>query len=59
MRIERGQHAVDRRLDQVGFVDLLDILRADALEDVAEQVELLVDRGVARLFLRQKRPPVC
>ena len=43
MRVERGQHAVDRGLDQLAFVDLLDILRANAFEDVAKQVKLLVD----------------
>jgi hypothetical protein len=56
MRVERGQHAVDRRLDQRAFVDLFDVVGADALEHVAEQVELLVDGGVARLFLRKERP---
>ena len=54
MRVERGQHAVDRGLDQLALVDLLDILRADPLEDVAEQVELLVDAAVA--LLRKQRP---
>jgi hypothetical protein len=56
MRVERGQHAVDRRLDQRAFVDLFDVVGADALEHVAEQVELLVDGGVARLFLGKERP---
>ena len=51
MRVERGEHAVDGRLDQVGLVHLLDILRADTLEDVAEKVELLVDAGGLVLFL--------
>ena len=45
MRIERGQHAVDRRLDQRLVADLLDIFGADPLEDVAEQLEL---RGTCR-----------
>jgi hypothetical protein len=56
MRVERGQHAVDRSLDQCAFVDLFDVVGAYALENVAEQVELLVHRGVARLFLGEKRP---
>src|SRR3546814_7608676 len=42
MRIERGEHAVDRRLDQLLVADLLDIFRPDALEDLAEEVELPV-----------------
>ena len=48
MRVERGQHAVDRGLDQLGLVGLLDIVGADALEHVAEQVELLVGVGIGR-----------
>jgi hypothetical protein len=44
MRVERGEHAVDRGLDQLFGVDRLDILGADAFEDVAEQVELFIDR---------------
>jgi hypothetical protein len=51
VRIERRQHAVDRALDHLGFIGLLDILRAHMLEDVAEQIELPVDigaRGVCR-----------
>jgi hypothetical protein len=42
MGVERGQHAVDRRLDQLGVVRHLDVIGADALEDVAEQIELAV-----------------
>ena len=45
MGIERGQHAVDRRLDQFAFVGLLDIIGADFLEDVAEQIELAIGVG--------------
>ena len=41
--IERGQHAVDRRLDQLGILGLLDIVGADPLQHLAEQVELPVD----------------
>ena len=40
----------DRGLDQGGLVHILDVVRADALEDVAEQVELLVNRGVRAVF---------
>ena len=45
MRIERGEHAVDGRFDQLAVVGLLDIVGAHALEHVAEQVELLVSVG--------------
>ena len=45
MRIERGQHAVDRRFDQLGLVRLLDVVRADLLEHVAEQAELAIGLG--------------
>ncbi len=38
MRIERGQHAVDRRLDQLLLIGLFDIIGADFFEDVAEQI---------------------
>ena len=43
MRVERGQHAVDRGFDQLGVIGLLDIVRAHALEHLAEQIELPVD----------------
>ena len=45
MRIERGQHAVDRRLDQLLVVRRLDVVVADALEHLAEQVELFIGAG--------------
>ena len=45
MRIEPGEHAVDRRLDQLGVVGLVDIVDAHALEDVAEQVDRVVGVG--------------
>ena len=38
MRIETGEHAVDRRLDQLLVIDLVDIVAADALEHVAKLV---------------------
>jgi len=46
MRVERGEHAVDRTLDEDVVVDLFDIVAADALEHGHEVVELLVGRGV-------------
>ena len=52
MRIEAGQHAVDRGFDQLGVVRLLDIVGAHALEHVAEQIELAV--GVRRRRLRAR-----
>ena len=48
VRVERGQHAVDRALDQRVVGDVVDIVRAHQLEHVAEQVELLVGLGVVR-----------
>jgi hypothetical protein len=49
MRIEPGEHAVDRGFDQLGIVRLLDVVGAHALEHVAEQVELPVGVGSRRL----------
>jgi hypothetical protein len=43
MRIERAQHAVDGILDELLLLDRLDIVAADALQHVAEQVELLIE----------------
>src|SRR4029077_20692521 len=45
MRIERGDHALDRAFDQLAVVGLLDIVGPDPLEHVAEQVELRVGIG--------------
>ena len=42
MRIEAGEHAVDGRFDELGLVRLLDVIRADLLEHVAEQAQLPV-----------------
>ncbi len=50
MGIERGQHAVDRRLYQGVVADFVDIFGAYALEDLAEQIELLV--GFSRVGRR-------
>src|SRR5439155_5137533 len=49
MRIERGQHAINRALDQRLVADIVNIIRPHELENVAEQVELLIRfRGVRR-----------
>src|SRR6478735_11980521 len=59
MRIERGDHAVDRALHQLGVVGLLDIAGPDPLEHVAEQIELYVGAiGTGRGFggRNQMRP---
>jgi hypothetical protein len=52
MRIEPGQHAVDRGFDQLGIIRLFDVVGADALEHVAEQIELPVGVGNGRLGAR-------
>ena len=56
MRVKRGEHPVNRGLDQRALVHVLDIFGADAVEDVAEEVELLIDAGTTRRFLRDQRP---
>ena len=48
MRIEAGQHAVDRGFDQLGVVGPLDIVGAHALEHVAEQIEVAIGVGRRR-----------
>ena len=45
MRVERRQHAVDRRIDQLALVRLLDVIVANLLEHVAEQIELAIGLG--------------
>ncbi len=55
MRIEPGQHAVDRRFDELGVVGLLDVIGAHALEHVAEQVELPVGVRSRRSRRRAER----
>ena len=42
MRVQRGQHAGDRRLDELAVVDLVNIAFAHALEDVAKQAKLTI-----------------
>ena len=49
MGVERGEHAVDRGLDQLRLVRLLDIVVADLVEHVAEQVELPIGVGRRRI----------
>ena len=46
--VERGQHAVDGTLDQSRILGLFDIIRAHALQHVAEQIQLPVDIGIRR-----------
>ncbi len=45
VRVEPGEHAVDRRFDQLVVVGHLDVVGADALENVAEQVEFAIGVG--------------
>src|SRR5258706_10077591 len=52
MRIEPGQHAVDRRFDQLAVVGFLHVVGAHALEYVAEQAELPIGVGRCRLRAR-------
>jgi len=39
MRIEAGQHAIDRRFDELAVVRFFDVIGAHALEHVAEQIK--------------------
>ena len=57
VRIERTQHAVDGRFDQLRIVRLLDILRANVLENVAEQIELPVSIRARSLGLSAGENP--
>ena len=61
MRVERTEHAVDRSLDQLLFVRLLDIIGANLLENVAEEVEITVGvrGGRARRSRRKNRRLCC
>src|SRR5262245_29397211 len=49
MRIEPGQHAVDRRLDELAVIGLLHIVRPNPFEHIAEQAQLPVGIGGGRL----------
>src|SRR5664279_1220166 len=42
MRVKRTEHAVDRRLNELLLVRLLDIIGADFLENIAEEIEITV-----------------
>ena len=55
MRVERGQHAVDRGLDQLLVGHIRDVVRAHPFEHVAEQVEQAVGIGRVRLCLSLDR----
>jgi predicted NUDIX family phosphoesterase len=46
VRVEAGQHAVQRRLDQLLVVDLGDVLVLDRAQHVAEQLQHLVGLGL-------------
>src|SRR6202035_1594257 len=70
MRIEPGQHAVDRRFDELAVVGFLDVIGAHPLEHVAEQIELPVsvrgcglcarsDEYRVRLCRQQCEPGTC
>jgi hypothetical protein len=52
MRIEPGQHAVDRRFDELAVVRLFDIVRPHPLEHIAEQAQLPVGIGGGGLCAR-------
>ena len=43
VRIERAQHAVDGGLDELLVVRLLDIVGADTLQHLSEEIELAID----------------
>ena len=48
MRIEGGQHAVDGRFDELGLFGLLDVIRPDLFENIAEKAQLPVRVGRGR-----------
>src|SRR5262245_3610755 len=52
MRIEPGQHAVDRPFEQLAVVRLLDVVGTYTLEHIAEQAELPVGVGGRRCCAR-------
>ena len=57
MRIERGQHALQRRVDQLALIGHVDILGADAVEDLAEEVEVGINFGRASAGLPASGEP--
>jgi hypothetical protein len=54
MRVERGEHAVDRRFDSLALVDVGDIILLDAREHVGEQFKLTID--VALIAIARSGP---
>ena len=55
MWVQRGQHPVDRGLDQFLVVHILDIALTDPLENIAEQVELFINVSIRSGGLRDQR----
>src|SRR5579863_9879627 len=55
MRVEPGEHAVDRRFDELAVIGLLDVVGTHALEYVAEQVELPVSIRCRRFRARSDK----
>ena len=49
MRIERGQHAVERGFDQLVVGDRVDVIGAHALEHIGKQGQLL--KGIIGVFI--------
>ena len=52
MGVERREHAVDGGLDQLGLVGLFDVVAADLVEHVAEEIELAIGVGRRRIGRR-------
>ncbi len=50
MRVEAGQHAVDRVFDQVLVIDRIHVFRADPLHDVAKHLQHLIHIGAAAVL---------
>ena len=55
MRIERGQHSVDGALDHLGLIRLFNVVGANFLEHVTEQIELTIRVGRRRESVRGRR----
>ena len=49
MRIERAEHAVDRPVDHLGGIDLINIILLDQGQDIGERFQIFV--GIAFLFV--------
>jgi hypothetical protein len=52
VRIEAGEHAIDRSFDQFAVVRSFDVIGADALKNVAKQIQLPV--GIGRRCLGRR-----